>query len=514
MIASKNNHLVQEVYSTMNAIQKQTGCKATLKSCGLLLVLFFPAVAAADPFKVMSYNILADWLESSSMQWLGPNNPRRDRVGAVLNQENPDLIGLQEVTNSQLPDLIDYLPEYDYINNQGGFYNAIFYKRDRFQLQRVGSFELTSGAASRPVWAQLLDVTTNQSFVMLNVHLNPFDSDTRLIQTAEIQAKIPEIALDLPVILTGDFNFAQIKSSRLPETDHFLEISGRSGTQNRFFVDACEPLCGSTTTNSKKIDFILNTDDFQITDSQVVTTLIDGLKPSDHRPVTAVLSNNPNGSDRTRWATQSRLLLDMDLGSGLDGIGDFLFHSHNEPVDHVGVSVYYRDRFNVARLSDVKLDMKFTVPEPTESLPNIDRAVLRIYVTDVIGTLTNGLSLLHNVNENVYGTTKADFQTPYLDTGLDLVVPAEATGQYYEFDVTEFVMIDMLADESNPLAAFRIELSEGQQLATGEEAAYLIDTSQRAPQLVITFVPESATLILCLVGFTGASFVSRSRHVH
>ena len=83
------------------------------KIAPLLLVLMIQSIAPAQSFKVMSFNILADFLSGPDMQWLDPVNPRRDRVGAIFDQENSDLIGLQEVTDNQLLDLINFLPEYD-----------------------------------------------------------------------------------------------------------------------------------------------------------------------------------------------------------------------------------------------------------------------------------------------------------------------------------------------------------------------------------------------------------------
>ena len=69
----------------------------------------------------------------------------------------------------------------------------------------------------------------------------------------------------------------------------------------------------------------------------------------------------------------------------------------------------------------------------------------------------------------------------------------------------------MLEDGTDPLAAFRLEFSDVQQLAPGEEAAYLIDTLEHAPQLVITFVPEPTTILLAMLGMTSVCCYRRRR---
>lgn len=456
------------------------------KALTLLILTLGTKATTAEPFKVMSFNILADILDDSFGDWnFDPAGPRRDRVGAIFAQEDADLIGLQEVDDSQYPDLISILPGYD--NVRVGW-NAIFYKVDRFQLLDNGDFDYSTHDGRFAVWAKLLDNSTNQPFVMFGTHLSHNNSDYRLTQAADMQAAIPTIAGDLAVVLTGDFNFPP--HANFPQglvTEHLLEITGRTETQNRLLVDACIPLCGGTGSSSKRIDYVVNSDNFQVTNAQVVTTLVDSLRPSDHRPVTAELTYNPVGSRRTRWAVQSHIVSDYDFGNGFDGLGNTLRQSIGNPKWAVG-----RNGVN-----DSKFIIKFTVPEDTESSPAIEAAILRIHVSDLLGELPGGLSLMHSAEDNEYQISTADYQSPYADTGLDLIVSAGGTGQYYEFDVTSFVLADQLADGANPLAAFRLELPEAPEY--GVDAAYYIDTKLSAPQLVITFVPEPTTSGLALI---------------
>jgi hypothetical protein len=153
-----------------------------------------------------------------------------------------------------------------------------------------------------------------------------------------------------------------------------------------------------------------------------------------------------------------------------------------------------------SELVEGKFDMRFSVPEATDSSPDIASAVLRLYVNEIVGDLQGRLSLTHSVDNNDFGVAVSDFETPYMDTGLDLIVTSDGVGMYYEFDVTDYIMADILADGSGPLAAFRLEITDGPPLAADEEAAYVIDSTQFAPQLVISFIPEPGACVLLVMG--------------
>ena len=79
-----------------------------IASLSLAVLMAGLSGAVADSIKVMSFNILSLRSEGDVPGgWNDPVNPRRDRVGAVLIDQNPDLIGLQEVADGQLTDLIN-----------------------------------------------------------------------------------------------------------------------------------------------------------------------------------------------------------------------------------------------------------------------------------------------------------------------------------------------------------------------------------------------------------------------
>jgi len=459
----------------------------------LLLVLMIQSIAPAQSFKVMTYNILAEGLEGPGQHWLDPNDPRRDRVGAILQQEDADLIGFQEVTDSQLPDLIEFLPEYDYIlGTPAFFYNAIFFKRDRYLVLDNGIIDLPDprnpfDLIRNVLWAQMFDWETNQSFVMADTHFS-YPAFNAIVS----QQEVPAITNGLPLLFVGDLNFP-------PSSEGFSTITGQSGPQNFTLNDACDPFCGDVSSvpgwpPGTRIDHVLHTSEIVATDARVVTDLVDGLLPSDHFAVTADLLNTSPPTARPTHLQYTLISGDIDdqivwergSSSGFDGLGD--------GIGAIGVGAFLASgeaSFNILS----RQVMKFQLPFTTVTETTVENATLRVFVEDLLGTLPEGLSLMHDVDDNDSEVLKSHYEAPYVDTGLELFVPQDGAGQYYDIDVTEFVRADYQSDGSDPWSAFRLQLTDGEQFA-GQTAAYIIGGSQL--EITLGIVPEPSDLIMLL----------------
>jgi len=92
----------------------------------------------------------------------------------------------------------------------------------------------------------------------------------------------------LPVILTGDFNCGDenpviktILSSGL--TDTFRKLHSKRNDEGTFNSFKGE-------TNGDKIDFIFTSKEFEVTRSTIIRKNYNGKFPSDHFPVTAIIS--------------------------------------------------------------------------------------------------------------------------------------------------------------------------------------------------------------------------------
>ena len=117
-------------------------------------------------------------------------NIRRDRVAGYIKANHIDVIGMQEVLHPQLEDLLERLPEYDYVGvgrTDGatkGEYSPIFFLKDKYEALEKGNFWLseTPDVAGSKGWdaaleriasyAKLRDKATGKIFMAVNTHFD------------------------------------------------------------------------------------------------------------------------------------------------------------------------------------------------------------------------------------------------------------------------------------------------------------------------------------------------------
>ncbi len=118
-----------------------------------------------ETIKLMTYN-----LKFASPTFKPSWKVRREMQVDLIRKYSPDIIGTQEGLKEQVDYLMDHLPEYVVIGEgrKGGDddeHMAVFFKRDRFRLREMGSFQLSgtpevlgSGPGINPrmvTWARL-----------------------------------------------------------------------------------------------------------------------------------------------------------------------------------------------------------------------------------------------------------------------------------------------------------------------------------------------------------------------
>lgn len=253
--------------------------------------------------RVMSFNIRYGTARDGDNAW--PH--RKELVVDTIRAFGPDLLGTQETLPFQAEYISDQLPGYTKIGwtrdgKENGEQCALFFRSDRFEVVQSGQFWLSetpdekytkSWDSSLPrvaTWVVLRDTqNNNHEFVFANTHF-----DHRGEVAREESAKlIHERAVKLngaPVVLTGDFNCAEgsapwkalTASGLLKDTRRLMypQTQQDEGTFNGFQGRAA----------GARIDWILVTDDFAVHAADIDRTSDDGRYPSDHFPVTAVLS--------------------------------------------------------------------------------------------------------------------------------------------------------------------------------------------------------------------------------
>jgi endonuclease/exonuclease/phosphatase family metal-dependent hydrolase len=275
-------------------------------AAGLLAVA---SVAAEAPLKVMTFNIRYATAPDGENSW----NKRKELLLSVVRKFDPDLLGTQETLASQADYLTANLSDHTLVGvgredgKRGGEFSALLFRTGRFTMVDSGTFWLSEtpdepgskgwdSSLPRIVsWARLKDRSdANREFYYLNTHWDHRGNQARIESGKLIRGWLTEHAAKKPIILTGDFNVNEdhegyqalvSESGRGPRlTDVYRQVHPKPRAEESTF--------GNFTGNrrGKRIDFILATPDFTAGQATIVHTNDNGRYPSDHYPVTAVLT--------------------------------------------------------------------------------------------------------------------------------------------------------------------------------------------------------------------------------
>ena len=242
-----------------------------------------------------SFNIRYDNRRDGRNRW----SRRRQQVYRMWLRDMWDVVGLQEALHSQMVDLRQALPQYGVVGvgrDDGatmGEHCPIFYRRDRFEVMRSGTFWLSDnpdnageigwGAAHPRIctWAELRAPTDSPPcrFTVYNTHT---DNASQLARERGVALILRRIAA-ASAVLMGDFNatddnpaLTAIRSAAMVNTH---PAGDDTGTYHGFTGGNKEG----------KIDHIFATPDWHIDASSIVTEHTGRRYPSDHYPVVAAL---------------------------------------------------------------------------------------------------------------------------------------------------------------------------------------------------------------------------------
>lgn len=286
-------------------------------------------VLNAQVVKIATYNIRMD--AASDVKQGDGWKQRCIPLTQLIKYHDFDIFGSQEVLQNQLEDVLGQLNEYTYIGVgredgiKKGEYAPIFYKKDKFQVLKSGTFWLSENTTAPNrgwdavlpricTWGLFKDLKTKKKFMFFNTHFDHVGVTARLESAKLIMAKIREIGgTSIPAVLTGDFNVDQLSESyKVIDESGLLKDSfemtnapyALNGTFNNFRSNAI---------TASRIDHIFLTKQFKVKrygiltdtyhtldDSNVAfnpTTAPKELKlqnsqarvPSDHYPVTIIV---------------------------------------------------------------------------------------------------------------------------------------------------------------------------------------------------------------------------------
>ena len=257
-----------------------------------------PQPARAAPLTVMSFNIRYGTANDGDNHWL----KRREHLFALLREQQPDVVGLQEALHRQIEEILQAVPGYVYVGvgradgRQAGEYAAILYRTARLHVGRSDTFWFsdTPAVVKSTSWGNQIErISTwayfedrdGPAFYVFNVHLDHQSQPSRERSVALLLARIGARDPKAPAVVTGDFNAGEsnpaARAMLAAFRDSFRVLhpdDSEAGTFNGFELGQ---------TGGDKIDFVFVEPGTEVLDAAIVRTSRDGRYPSDHFPVTA-----------------------------------------------------------------------------------------------------------------------------------------------------------------------------------------------------------------------------------
>lgn len=173
---------------------------------------------------VMSYNIRNGEAEDGLNSW----QYRYPASAMMIDDQKPDIFGIQEAYDYQFKYLKEYCEDYDGVGvgredgklkgKKSGEIMAIFYNKKTVSLLKWGTFWLSEtpekpsrgwdGACTRTAtWALMKDKRNGQKFYYVNTHLDHVGRQAQENGLKLIVERIGSINPEgYPMVLTGDFN--------------------------------------------------------------------------------------------------------------------------------------------------------------------------------------------------------------------------------------------------------------------------------------------------------------------
>ena len=254
--------------------------------------------ALAAPLTVMSFNIRYGTANDGDNHWL----KRREQLFALLRDQQADVVGVQEALHSQLVEILQAVPGYDYVGvgrsdgRTAGEYAAILYRTARLRARRSDTFWFsdTPGVVKSTSWGNQIErVCTwayfedreGPAFYVYNVHLDHISQPSREKSVALLLERIGSRDPKAPAVVTGDFNAGESNAAAAAMRTVFADTfrllhpdTAEAGTFNGFKPGQV---------GGDKIDFVFVEPGTEVLAAEIVRAARDGRYPSDHFPVTA-----------------------------------------------------------------------------------------------------------------------------------------------------------------------------------------------------------------------------------
>jgi endonuclease/exonuclease/phosphatase family metal-dependent hydrolase len=258
-------------------------------------------IDAHTQYLVASFNIRYENAADGKNSWI----ERRDELSNLINQFNPDILGIQEGLFNQVEFLKTQLPEFDYAGvgrddgKHSGEYSAIFYNFKKWRLVQTSTYWLSESPERISVgwdasmnrivtYAKLEHLETQKTLHVFNTHFDHLGEMARVNSAKLIIELTRKLVSDSqPCLLLGDLNaepasvpIKTISSFFEDAAQHSSEKDSELGTYQGFGSVLSEP----------RIDYIFTRNCTVNNYKTVKEKRVNGLHFSDHYLIMAKLS--------------------------------------------------------------------------------------------------------------------------------------------------------------------------------------------------------------------------------
>ena len=273
--------------------------------CLALAAVLLPTLAQTpgpcQQLKVMTFNIRYGSAPDGEDQW----STRKPLLFQLVNQQKPDVLGLQEALRFQLDEIVAAVPGYALLGvgrddgKTQGEHAAILYRTDQLKVEQYGNFWFSdtpevpgskhwgNQITRMCTWARFESGSSRTPFYVFNLHLDHQSQPSREKSVELLLKKIQERKHQDPVIVTGDFNAGEsnpaVTAMKASFKDSF-RLLHPDDTDVVTFNGFKNPPVGTD-----KIDYIFVPDSVQVREAVILRDQTGGHYPSDHFPVTATL---------------------------------------------------------------------------------------------------------------------------------------------------------------------------------------------------------------------------------
>jgi endonuclease/exonuclease/phosphatase family metal-dependent hydrolase len=289
------------------------------------LAPFLPATGMAAAFEVNRKNNASHKVLTCNIRVALPEddakglgwNARRETCVRVIKDQQPDIIGFQEVLKEQAAYLHQQMSQYALFGfdgpemdaNPDGYHgiakNPIMYLKNRYELLTAGTYWLSETplvagsmswdtARARHVnWVRLKEIRTGKEFRVVNLHLDHKSPEAKVQQAKLMATESSQYLPAFPQILTGDFNsgitskvFDSVKAAGF--VDSYAAIHG--DTDPGVTAHGFEPPDSPKLKDKRKIDFIFCKGNCKPLAAGIIKDKPNGIFPSDHFFVSAEIT--------------------------------------------------------------------------------------------------------------------------------------------------------------------------------------------------------------------------------